>query len=97
MLQAAFNIFFDIFGFLSHFLQRLTLFTPGDLPPPSRICVYAGVYAHTRANFFGLFVILSVEEGTTLLTPKKITVFYKSQSNLPNFHKGGPLQTSQSP
>ena len=37
------------------YLWELTLFNPGggaDLPPASRICVYAGVYAHTRANFF---------------------------------------------
>ena len=50
-----------------------------DLPPPSRICVYAWVYAYTRANFVLLFLILSVEEGTTLLTPKKITAFIGTQ------------------
>ena len=41
-----------------------------DLPPPSRICVYACVYAYTRADFLWLFLIFSVEEGATRLTPK---------------------------
>ena len=53
--------------------DQITLLDLGgaDLPPPSRIRVYAGVYAYTGANFFWLFLILSVEEDTTLLTPKK--------------------------
>ena len=33
------------------------------------------MYAYKRAIFFLLFLILSMEEGTTLLTPKQITVF----------------------
>ena len=66
-----------------------------DLPPPSRFCVYVCVYAYTRANFFLLFLILSVEEGTTLLTPKKITVFpgtKKVGQICPTFIRGDPYE-----
>ena len=40
-----------------------------DLPPPSRFRAYECVYAYTGANFFLLFLFLSVEEGATLPTP----------------------------
>ena len=65
------------------------------MPPPSRIRVYAGVYAYTGANFFLLFLILSVEEDTTLLTPKKITVFpgtTKVGPICPTFIRGDPYE-----
>ena len=39
-----------------------------NVPPLSHICVYARVYAYTRANFFWQFLIFSVEEGTALST-----------------------------
>ena len=46
-------------------------------------------------NFFLLFLILSVEEGTTLLTPKKITVFpgtKKVGQICPTFIRGDPYE-----
>ena len=43
-------------------------------PPLSRICVYACVYANTRANFFWQFLILIEEVGGTLLAQQKFTV-----------------------
>ena len=49
----------------------LTLFRLGgghNVPPLSRICVYACGYAHRCANFFLLFLIFSVEEMTALST-----------------------------
>ena len=55
----------------------------------------ARAYAYTRAIFFLLFVILSVEEGTTLLTPKKITVFpgtTKVGPICPTFIRGDPYE-----
>ena len=61
---------------------HLTLFDSGaDFPHHH---VYACVYAYKRAIFFLLFLILSMEEGTTLLTPKQITVF-------PGTPKVGPI------
>ena len=56
-----------------------------DMPPLSRICVYACVCAY---KFFLLFLIFSVEGGTTLLTPKKspFSQELKIWSNLPNFY-----------
>ena len=38
------------------------------MAPASRICVYAGVYAHTRANCFDFPLLFSVYEGATHLT-----------------------------
>ena len=65
------------------------------MPPPSRIRVYAHVYAYTGANFFLLFLILSVEEDTTLLTLQKITVFpgtTKVGPICPTFIRGDPYE-----
>ena len=90
------NIFFVHILKLKH--RAFNPIRPGggaDLPPPSRIHVYAGVYAYTGANFFLLFLILSVEEGTTLLTPKKITVFpgtTKVGPICPTFIRGDPYE-----
>ena len=66
-----------------------------DLPPPSRIRVYEGVYAYTGANFFLLFLILSVEEDATLLTLQKINVFpgtTKVGPICPTFIRGDPYE-----
>ena len=52
-------------------------------------------YAYTGANFFLLFLILSVEEDTTLLTLQKITVFPGSTKVgpiCPNFIRGDPYE-----
>ena len=71
-----------------------------DLPPPSCICVYACVYAYTRANFLWLFLILSVEEGTTGLTPKKCTVFSGTKKVgliCPIFVRGDPYDPHKPP
>ena len=77
-------------------------FTRGgaDLPPPSRIRVYAYVYAYTGANFLWLFLMLSVEEGATLLTPKKFTVFpgvTKVGQICPTFIRGYPYEPHRPP
>ena len=65
-------------------LRKYVMGGGADLPPPSRFRTYPCVYAYTGANFFWLFLILSVEEDTTLLTQKKITVF-------PGTQKVGPI------
>ena len=66
-----------------------------DLPPPSRNCVYACVYAYTRPDFFLLFLIFSVEEGATRQTSKKFTVFtgkIKVGPKCPIFIRGDPYE-----
>ena len=81
----------------------LTLFDSGggaDLPPPSRFRAYECVYAYTGANFFLLFLILSVEEDTTLLTLQKITVFpgtTKVGPICPTFIRGDPYEPHRPP
>ena len=60
----------------------------------------ACVYAYARANFLWLFLILSVEEGTTVLTPKKITVFPGTQKVgpfCPTFIRGDPYEPHRPP
>ena len=72
----------------------------GGMPPPSRICVYACVYAHTHADFLSLFLILSVDEGTTGLTPKKFTVFSGTKKVgpiCPTFIRGDPYEPQKPP
>ena len=71
-----------------------------DLPPPSRICVYARVYTYTRANFLWLFLVLNVKEGTTVLTSKKFTVFPGTQKVgpiCPTFMRGDPYEPHRLP
>ena len=56
-------------------VERVTTIWYVKWSPPSRFRAYTCVYAYTGANFFLLFLILSVEKDTTLLTLQKITVF----------------------
>ena len=63
-------------------------------------CVYTCVYAYTRADFFLLFLIFSVEEGATRLTPKKFTVFtgkIKVGPKCPIFIRGDPYEPHKPP
>ena len=84
--------------------EVLTLFDSGeggaDLPPPSRFRAYMWVYAYTGTHFFLLFLILSVEKDTTLLTLQKITVFpgtTKVGPICPTFIRGDPYEPHRRP
>ena len=66
----------------------------------SRICVYACEYAYTGAIFFVTFPNFQYGRGYKTFDSIKCHRFHrknKSWSNLPNFHKGGPLRTSEAP
>ena len=71
-----------------------------DLPPPSRICVYACVYAYTHTDFLCLFLILSVERGYNRFDPKKITIFSgttKVGPICPTFIRVDPYESHKPP
>ena len=64
------------------------------------VYAYMCVYAYTGANFFLLFLILSVEKDTTLLTLQKITVFpgtTKVGPICPTFIRGDPYELHRRP
>ena len=90
---------FGLFGAHIRFLDALPSLNPtrGAL---SRIYVYECVYACTHANFLWLFLILSVEEGTTGLTQKKFIVFSGTIKVGPicsDFIRGDPYEPHKPP
>ena len=82
-------------------LLKLTLFNPGGgrfAPTITYLCIRGCVCAYT-CKFFLTFRHFDCGIGYNTFDLKKNHRFprnYKSWSNLPNFHKGGPLRTSQS-
>ena len=73
----------------------LTLFDSGGICPHHHVIAYTRVCIRIQVLIFLLFLILSVEEGTTLLTPKKITVFpgtKKVGQICPTFIRGDPYE-----
>ena len=72
----------------------------GQICPHHHVFAYTRVCMRIQVLFFFTFPHFQCGRGCNTFDPNKMHRFprsYKSWSNLPNFHKGGPLRTSQSP